>query len=722
MQRSGRPQAHVLRGQQRQSPPKHLSPAQANFKADGPRSRARQLPQAGSPNTMARLDSEWEGRNGPWEPDFGAAPAHRRHAPLERAQGRRDLNAAFPLSVHKDVEYSEEEQQMLEILEQRANVDLDDVGAIRTKFGEWLQNFHDQERRFTSPMVLCQVQYNEILEYTEGWPEPNMLRTAACSVLFDKLVPCYAMKRDSLLERLKDDLLHAVYSRYDPQVASSAAYCDHTPYFVVAEDAEKRQLEVDRRYEEVLHKEQIQKSNKTIVKSVEARKLDALRWYVMSVFYQTWADVIARKHWLIEGLRRRIEAWRVQVNIRAVFQDWKLQAVVRHISNLQRNILYLEELVESLGKDNPEVLAKAKAKAAAIVQDVDEVSLDEVLHNQDEQTYVASNEFATRRPLTWHEKLRAMYRDAGKAKLFTKAHTLDTIAEIYAAKVKHDAEQDRTGSRRQPLPDFCFDLFLIQTGVGSNALKRLNELIASVRKFESVHPRIKTFSYLMNATNEHSDWDPQAANFLLCALVHVVPDWLILSRLFQESSRPTIGLMDSLQASKVAFESRFSLGLAPVTLEENLRALAAKNSLTESDLRNVKVKQTSSSENFVRMCSSEKSAIDNSSVILLDSWMEYLTSTWIDQFQTCRRKTLDAMFREQRLHPNEGGVLSFVQFQVCHRARTLLHFAPIPILGRGVERDAVMQVVHLRLLSLENAQTGGHADKPASHVCVCVCT
>ena len=80
------------------------------------------------------------------------------------------------------------------------------------------------------------------------------------------------------------------------------------------------------------------------------------------------------------------------------------------------------------------------------------------------------------------------------------------------------------------------------------------------------------------------------------------------------------------------------------------------------------------------------------------------------------------MFREQRLPPNEGGVLSFVQFQVCHRARTLLHFAPIPILGRGVETDAVMQVVQLRLLPLENAQTGGHADKPTSHVCVRVCT
>ena len=127
-----------------------MSP-QANAKADGRRSRARQLLQAGAPNTMARLDSEWEGRNGPWEPDFGAAPANRRHAPPERAHGRRDLNAvhAEPLSVHKDVAYSAEEQELLEIFHQRANVDLDDVGAIRTKFEEWLQNFHDQERRFT---------------------------------------------------------------------------------------------------------------------------------------------------------------------------------------------------------------------------------------------------------------------------------------------------------------------------------------------------------------------------------------------------------------------------------------------------------------------------------------------------------------------------------------------------------------------------------------------
>jgi hypothetical protein len=679
--------------------PKRVSPPLTHAAAkafDGRRSRARQLARTGAPNTMPVLGGEWEGgRSGPWEPGFGAAPANRRQEP--------DL----PLSVHQDVPLSEAEQELLEAFEQRADTDIYDAGACRAKFQEWLQNFHDQERRFTSPLVLCQVQYNEILEYTEGWPQPNMLRTAACSVLFDRLVPCYAIQRDSLLERLKDDLLHAVYSKYGPGVASGAAYFDdHTPYFVDAQEAARRQAEVDRRYDEVLMKEQVNASSKKIVKSVEARNLEGLRFYLVTVFWRSWVEVVHRKQVLIEKLQQRLAEGSCQRSVRQLFQEWKLTTTIGHIWKMQQNILYLEEQLDFLGKDNPERLAEAKAKAAAIVQDVDEVNLDEMLHKKDDdEEDDSASGFAMRRPLTWQEKLKAMYRDAGKAKPCTKAQTLDTIAEIYAAKLKHDADQDRTGYPRQPLPEFCLDLFLIRTGVSSNAAKRLCELIAGVRKFESEHPRIKTFSYLMNATNEYSDWDPQAVNFLLCALAHVVPNCaqeLLLARLFQEnSSRPTIGLMDALHASRTAFESRFSLGMAPVVLEDSMRALAAKHSLTESDLSKAKAHRTSSSENFVRTTSSVKHQIDTSSVILLDEWMEYLTSTWIEQIQTCRRKTLDVVLREQRLRPNDGGVISFVQFQVGDRAYTCLNtqtltresMLPLRHIGPGVDTDAAMHVV-----------------------------
>ena len=41
-------------------------------------------------------------------------------------------------------------------------------------------------------------------------------------------------------------------------------------------------------------------------------------------------------------------------------------------------------------------------------------------------------------------------------------------------------------------------------------------------------------------------------------------------------------------------------------------------------------------------------------------------------------------------------------------------------IGSGVETDAVMHVVHLSHLPLENAQTGAHAAS-LCRVCVCVC-
>ena len=39
-----------------------------------------------------------------------------------------------------------------------------------------------------------------------------------------------------------------------------------------------------------------------------------------------------------------------------------------------------------------------------------------------------------------------MYKDVSRVTPFSKAQTLETIAEIYAAKLKHDGEQDAAGS------------------------------------------------------------------------------------------------------------------------------------------------------------------------------------------------------------------------------------------------------------------------------------
>lgn len=370
----------------------------------------------------------------------------------------------------------------------------------------------------SSTNTLTQVQYNEILEYTEGWPEPNLLRTAAASVLFDKLVPCYALKRGSLLERLKDDLMCAVYDKYSPQVAADSTFFEHTPYFVSAVEAEKRQVIVDQRYDEMICKEEMHKSNSKIVRTVEGRNLENLEHYFQVSILKSWIDVVHRKKELVERLRSIISGAGIARLVKQLFQDWKLSTSMSCLWKMGQKILYYEEQIEIFAKEVPELAAEAKAKASALVQDVDDINLDDLMADGDENPESAALAAASRRPMTWAEKLLVMYKDVSRAKPFSKAHTLETIAEIFAAKLKHDAEQDRAGETRLPLPDFCCDYFLMLTGVGSSAAKRLSELIAGVRKYSEEHPRIRTFSYLINASLVHESWDPQAVNFLLCAL------------------------------------------------------------------------------------------------------------------------------------------------------------------------------------------------------------
>lgn len=556
------------------------------------------------------------------------------------------MQNADPASDSRTTKLSEEEQEVIQTVEETFAADDDAVGS-RRKFEEWSDNFNDTERQFSSPMVLCEVLYNEMLEFTAGWHEPNVLRTATCCLLFDKLVPCYALKRDSLLERLKDDLMFAVYREYTPKVAIANSYFNHTPFFVTVREQQKRQAEFDKVYNEIMLKEQQSKTSTKVVKSVNERSLMDLRFYFRMFIFRSWFDVVLRKHELIERLRTHIlneSATRMQ---RQLFQDWKVQAVAGHLFKMGQNILYLEEQVEYLSKDNPEKAAEAKAKAASLIKDVDDIDLEEMLQKSKEEDESDDMNVASRRSLNWSEKLKIMYHNAAISKPCKIKVTLDTIAEIYAAKLKLDAEQDKAGEPRQPLPDFCHDHFLMLTGVGSNASKRLCELIAGVRKHSEDHPRIKTFSRLMNANNEEQSFDPQAVSFLLCALSHVVPDWLVLSRLFQESVRPTIGLVDALKATETAFASAFSLGPSSMEVMDQVRELAARSSLTESDLSKVQASGHSTGTNFVRVNSTLQREREKSTVVLLDSWLDLLLDTWMQQLQRVRTAITDLILREQ---------------------------------------------------------------------------
>lgn len=50
---------------------------------------------------------------------------------------------------------------------------------------------------------------------------------------------------------------------------------------------------------------------------------------------------------------------------------------------------------------------------------------------------------------------------------------------------------------------------------------------------------------------------------------------------------PTVCVGDALRATELAFQSPFALGVPPVNLREDVRALAERQSLTESDISRV---------------------------------------------------------------------------------------------------------------------------------------
>jgi hypothetical protein len=168
-------------------------------------------------------------------------------------------------------------------------------------------------------------------------------------------------------------------------------------------------------------------------------------------------------------------------------------------------------VIEEVKKMHPENVAEAKKKVKHLVQDVDEVNIEDFLeHENSGHKDEAAAITMSRRPLTWGEKLKVMYHDVAKTKPFTLQKCMETIADIYAAKMKNDIERDVAGEQRQPLPDFCRDFFLIHTGLGSNASKRLCELMSGVQKYCNEHPRIKTFADLMNAQHASEGWDPHS--------------------------------------------------------------------------------------------------------------------------------------------------------------------------------------------------------------------
>ena len=68
-----------------------------------------------------------------------------------------------------------------------------------------------------------------------------------------------------------------------------------------------------------------------------------------------------------------------QRQVRQLFQDWKPIAATEH---LHHKILYLEEKIESLGKDDHGKLQEARTKVAKHIHGFDDVNLDEVLQTR----------------------------------------------------------------------------------------------------------------------------------------------------------------------------------------------------------------------------------------------------------------------------------------------------------------------------------------------------
>jgi len=219
--------------------------------------------------------------------------------------------------------------------------------------------------------------------------------------------------------------------------------------------------------------------------------------------------------------------------------------------------------------------------------------------------------------------------------------------------------------------------------VNSAATKRLCEFISGLRKHQEESIWFKLFGYLVNAFRD-DQWDQHAANFIFDAIKESVPAGLVRGRLMN-SENPTVPLSDALRASELAFASKYSLGIPHVGIWQKVKDLANAG-LLESDF-------------------GKSDGTDEDKLVRMDSWLEIILTQWRYQLITCRRETTGLIEAQQRLRPDDAGILSIVRFTSMMREMV----------------DNIEDVEILQIYKEVADMTGRHQDKLASNCFFEVC-
>ena len=175
--------------------------------------------------------------------------------------------------------------------------------------------------------------------------------------------------------------------------------------------------------------------------------------------------------------------------------------------------------------------------------------------------------------------------------------------------------------------------------------------------------QVRIFGYLINADGEEN-WDEHAASFVLDAVRDAVPAGLVLGRLLH-TDNPTVRLADAILASEKAFSSKHAVGFPFVGIWQKIRELAQVG-LLETDLNGA---DDGDEEKLVKLFawldvrSSSPLNVSGDAAWLTGciAW-QVLLEHWREQLRLCKQQTISVIEREQKLRPDESGVLSWVRF------------------------------------------------------------
>ncbi|KAG6973496.1 hypothetical protein JG688_00003503 [Phytophthora aleatoria] len=105
------------------------------------------------------------------------------------------------------------------------------------------------------------------------------------------------------------------------------------------------------------------------------------------------------------------------------------------------------------------------------------------------------------------------------------AEILNEIARLYVAKMAADEHDDSMNRKRQSLADFMMELYTLELGFKSQAMKKLVDLLIAAKQIGNVPEamRIKWFRRFLNAIPGDRPLPQTALDFFLLVLHHLIP-------------------------------------------------------------------------------------------------------------------------------------------------------------------------------------------------------